>query len=518
MSSADFWVGPFSAPQTYRLVSLLGGGGEGEVWRAELPLSTGGRRHVAVKIQPSVGDADEPARWERFGHLLTSLGHPGLVRVTDVFLGAAPHRGDEPARDAAPRRYIVMDHVEGPTLREWCDENPDATASTRLRMLRTIASALDEMHAGAGTEVPVAHGDVKPSNVVVRPDGGTILVDLGLTRLTDGTGVAGHSAPYAAPELRLPGALATPEADRYAFAATTAQVLTGQAPPTGPEGWLDLVELENLLRSSPISHRRPALIKQILDVLTAPPEARPRNLRSWLDATNDALSRMTTSETTGSRAATSPDAETAPPVGAVTATAPRFRRWIPVVVVAASVVAVVAVVGVVGLTRGSAGVAAPTTPSVTHAAQAALAASPSAAPTATPVEAIPDPVVQFISPPQNTPLKVGQGVSIRGSVSGLRGRKLWLLTQSSLGGTDYYTVEDSATADKDGDWALDDSGVGDPTDVGGLVTYYPIVADSACNSALYPFRQNDSDVEVPPVSDLPPTCVRLPGLSFRIVS
>lgn len=297
MPNADFWVGPHTAPDTYRLTSLLGGGGEGEVWRAILPLSAGGRSTVAVKILRSTGDPDEESRWERFGHLLRSLTHPGLVRVTDVFTGPQMHRetGADPHSRAC---FVVMDFIDGPTLREWCDENPDATAARRLRMLRMVASALDEMHSGAATQVPVAHGDVKPANVVVRDGDGTVLVDLGLTRLTDGAGVAGRSTPYAAPELRAPGAMATPEADRYAFAVTAAQVLTGQPPPTGPDGWLDPGALESLLRAHPVTSRRPLLVRQVLDAVTAPPEARPRQLRIWLDSASDTLSQVTTGHPT----------------------------------------------------------------------------------------------------------------------------------------------------------------------------------------------------------------------------
>lgn len=293
MPDADFWVGPRAAPDTYRLVSMLGGGGEGDVWRAVLPLSAGGRSTVAVKILRSSGDSDEEQRWERFGHLLRSLSHPGLVRVTDLFIGPQLHRhtGADPRSQSC---FVVMDYVDGPTLREWCDENPDATAARRLRMLRMVASALDEMHSGAATHVPVAHGDVKPANVVVRDGDGTVLVDLGLARLTDDGGVAGRTAPYAAPELRTPGALATPDADRYAFAVTTAQVLTGQPPPTGPDGWLDGPALESLLRSNPITGHRPQLIRQILEAIAAPPEARPRQLRLWLDSASDTLSQITT--------------------------------------------------------------------------------------------------------------------------------------------------------------------------------------------------------------------------------
>lgn len=326
MPDADFWVGPPTAPDTYRLVTLLGGGGEGEVWQAVLPLSAGGRSTVAVKILRSGVEPGAERRWEQFGHLLRSLSHPGLVRVTAVFTGPSMHRQGwaDPASRAS---YVVMDHIEGPTLREWCDEHPDATASQRLRMLRMVASALDEMHSGASTQVPVAHGDVKPANVVVREDGGTVLVDLGLARLTDAAGVAGRSTPYAAPELRQPGAMATPEADRYAFAVATAQVLTGQPPPTGPDGWIDRPAFESLLRSNRITARRPLLVRQILDAVTAPPEARPRHLRTWLDSAADTLSQVTTNgqEASPERPGPPPRRQD-PATDVLPVVAPRFER------------------------------------------------------------------------------------------------------------------------------------------------------------------------------------------------
>ncbi|WP_052711002.1 WD40 repeat domain-containing serine/threonine-protein kinase [Pseudofrankia sp. DC12] len=290
MSDADFWVGPAADPDKYRLVEQVGRGGEGEVWRAVLPLSAAGRTTVAIKIMPA-RPGDE-AEWEQTDRLLSTLHHPGLVRVTDVFTGPHQHRAG--LADTATRSgYVVMDFVEGLTLREWYNEHPDARISDRIRKLRNVAGALDEMHSGRATNVPVAHGDVKPANIVVREDGGTVLVDLGLARLTDAAGASGRSAPYAAPEMRVPGAMSTPSADWYAFAATTAQVLLGARLPMTPEGWLDERALAERLHRNPLTARRPALIQHIQDTLAAPPQVRTGSLALWLDAALDTLSQKT---------------------------------------------------------------------------------------------------------------------------------------------------------------------------------------------------------------------------------
>lgn len=378
MSTADFWVGPFADPDRYRLVSLLGGGGEGEVWDAVLPLSAEGRSKVAVKVLEA-RHGDEP-EFEQFGRLLRMLHHPGLVRVTESFTGPKVHRGRSAERGTRAN-YVVMDLVEGMTLREWCDENPDAPAAARLKMLRTVASALDEMHSGTATHVPVAHGDVKPANVVVRPDGGTVLVDLGLARLTDGVGGSGRSAPYAAPELRGPHPVASPEADRFAFAVTTAQVLTGVPVPTGPDGWLDLRALADLLQRSRATARRPMLVQHVLDALAAPPEVRPHGLRQWLDSAAETLSQVTTG---GELAPPAPRAvrgtgvavlePTVTQVHAPPAAAGRRRSRFPLLAVVAVVLVIGGVVGAALLTSRPDGGTAPGTGTI-------AALPPSALPT-----------------------------------------------------------------------------------------------------------------------------------------
>jgi hypothetical protein len=358
-----FWVGPPSAPETYQLISCLGGGAEGEVWTAILPLSAEGRRNVAVKILPGGGTSTDEEAWVRHGHLLRSISHPGLVRVLEVFTGPPRHRvGTVPA---GASRYVVMDLIEGLTLREWLDENPAATVSARLRTLTTVASALDEMHSGAQTAVPVAHGDVKPSNIVMRPDGSTVLVDLGLTRLTDGGGKVGRSRPYAAPELFHPEGRTSPEADRFAFAATVVHAVLGEPPPVGAGGGPDLAAVDHRLRTNPISARRPILVNQLMQALAAPPQQRPTNLRAWLGALTDTLSQVTESgggvgmlpPTLAPADQTATSGFVAPPGPLAPAAAPPAKRGRKrLVAVAASVVAVLVLVsGAVAayaLTRG----------------------------------------------------------------------------------------------------------------------------------------------------------------------
>lgn len=288
-----FWIGPASAPDTYQLITCLGGGAEGEVWTGVLPLSAEGRRNVAIKILAADTDGADEEAWISHGHLLRSIAHPGLVRVIEAFTGPAKHRAGLATRDTA--RYIIMDLVEGATLREWLDDHPEASASQRLRTLVTVATALDEMHSGAQTKVPVAHGDVKPSNIILRADGSTVLVDLGLTRLADGAGRVGRSRPYAAPELFQPNARNTPEADRFAFVATVVHTLVGEPPPVTPDGGPDLAATAARLQANPLTARRPILVSKLMEALTVAPPARPASLRTWLSALTDTLSQVTES-------------------------------------------------------------------------------------------------------------------------------------------------------------------------------------------------------------------------------
>ena len=317
MNDDHHWVGPAEHPDMYQLISVLGQGGEGSVWKASVPLSGEGVSWVAIKIlRPT--PSDDPGRWMRHSHLLPALDHPGIVRVIRVFVGPGPHRPgqhrttriDETAPDqsgqpealpagvapGAAFRYVVMSLIEGETLGDWLAEQPAATASQRIRALRTIAAALDYMHSGESTNVPVAHGDVKPENIIRRADGSTVLVDLGLVRLTDDSGKAGRTRAYAAPELFARGALATPESDRFAFVATVVHALLGQTPPTVDRFGPDLPAIEALLNRASTTAGRPELVHALMTALQCQPEQRPRSMSQWLSTLTETLSSMTPSE------------------------------------------------------------------------------------------------------------------------------------------------------------------------------------------------------------------------------
>lgn len=168
---------------------------------------------------------------------------------------------------------------------DWLALNPYEGLAHRLRALAGAAVVLDELHSGRRTGVPVAHGDVKPATLVVRPDGSSSPADLGQLWTVDGSQVAARSTPYAAPELFLPGALTSPAADRFAFAATVAHGALGAPPPVrfanqGP----DLQQLAEQLRSHPMCAAFPAFQHRLLNALAAPPADRPHSLATWLEA------------------------------------------------------------------------------------------------------------------------------------------------------------------------------------------------------------------------------------------
>ena len=204
----------------YTVLAALGSGGMGEVYRAHDPRLG---RDVAVKVLrlQSTEQQDTLDRLLREASLASALNHPNIVTIYDT--GTI---GDD--------RYVVMELVEGTTLRQLASQ---PLASDRaVAIARQIAEALAVAHTAN-----IVHRDIKPDNVMVRPDGYVKLLDFGLARHHVAMMSAGPTVPlsdpgmvvgtvgYMAPE-QARGELAAPEADIFAFGVLLYEMLTGKHP------------------------------------------------------------------------------------------------------------------------------------------------------------------------------------------------------------------------------------------------------------------------------------------------
>ena len=230
------FVGPDGDEDLYELVMIVGGGGQGQVWKVQMrpDLDSHAVVHYAIKVIEAADDDEPEVDWIRRAKSLWNLDNPGLVRMFEPFVGVPMHYAGAAAGKSGERvRYLVMELVDGVPLNEWLEDNPAATLSQRIGSLRMIAAALDMMHkpSAASGRLPVAHGDVKPSNILVQPSGASKLVDFGLARVVGARGVPGvGSLPFLAPELLSSAdGLPTPDSDRFSFAATLFTVADGGA-------------------------------------------------------------------------------------------------------------------------------------------------------------------------------------------------------------------------------------------------------------------------------------------------
>ena len=155
-------LGPGSRVGPYEVISLLGKGGMGEVWRSR---DTRLDRDVALKALPDevAGNADSLARLTREAKLLAQLSHPGIAAIHAV-------------EEFDGRRFLSMELAEGEDLSELIRRGPVPLLEA-LSIARQIAEALEEAH-----EKGIVHRDLKPSNVKVSGEGRVKLLDFGLAK------------------------------------------------------------------------------------------------------------------------------------------------------------------------------------------------------------------------------------------------------------------------------------------------------------------------------------------------
>ena len=160
----------------YEILSPLGAGGMGEVWKAR---DTKLHRDVAIKTLPHelVRDPDRLARLEREARLLASLNHPNIA----IIHGFDEHDGT---------RFLVLEFVDGETLEDRLRRGPLPIQDT-LKLVLQIAEAVEAAH-----EKGVIHRDLKPANIKVTSDGTVKVLDFGLAKMMQ------HEAPASSRTMR----------------------------------------------------------------------------------------------------------------------------------------------------------------------------------------------------------------------------------------------------------------------------------------------------------------------------
>jgi Tol biopolymer transport system component len=291
----------------YQIVSTIGAGGMGEVYRAH---DTKLNRDVAIKVLPDLfaADLDRLARFEREAHVLASLNHPNIAQIYGV-------------EESSGTRALVMELVDGRTLDEL---TPTLDIGDVVSIARQIAEALEAAH-----EQGIVHRDLKPANVKVRSDGTVKVLDFGLAKAFDVAAASGDAmnsptltvnatqmgvvigtAAYMAPE-QARGKAVDKRADVWAFGAvlyemlararpfdgetisdTIAAVLTkdpdwSKVPPDAPAFLIGLAQ--RCLRKDP--RRRPQSIGDVRlaleegstdqGVTSAPAVVRPAGWKRW---------------------------------------------------------------------------------------------------------------------------------------------------------------------------------------------------------------------------------------------
>jgi serine/threonine-protein kinase len=217
-------MSPHQTIAHYRIISKLGEGGMGEVWRA---TDTKLNRDVAIKILPDAfaQDAGRMARFAREAQVLAALNHPNIAVIHGV-----------------EERALVMELVPGPTLAERIAQGP-IPLDEASAIAKQIAEALEYAH-----ERGIVHRDLKPANIKITPEGRVKVLDFGLAKamtgevapadpassptltMRAGASVAGMilgTAAYMSPE-QARGQNVDRRADIWAFGVVLFEMLTGR--------------------------------------------------------------------------------------------------------------------------------------------------------------------------------------------------------------------------------------------------------------------------------------------------
>lgn len=204
--------------ERYKVIKMIGGGGMANVYLANDTILD---REVAIKVlRPEfVDDPEFIERFDREAQAATSLSHPNIVNIYDV--------GED--EDIL---YIVMEYVEGMTLKEYIVANRPLPVETAIDIMKQLTNAIAHAHMSG-----LIHRDIKPQNILINPSGHVKVTDFGIaialsaTSLTQTNSILG-SVHYLSPE-QARGGTATKKSDIYALGVLFYELLTGEMPFTG---------------------------------------------------------------------------------------------------------------------------------------------------------------------------------------------------------------------------------------------------------------------------------------------
>lgn len=260
----------------YKLLSLIAAGGMASIYKA---TDTRLDRHVAVKIMhPHLANDEEFVnRFIREAKATAALSHPNIVSIQDQ----GWNEGGTPAV------FIVMEYIDGFTLRDLLTDKGPLSVSDFLRYMIPVTSALAAAH-----RLGISHRDLKPENILISKDDRIKIADFGLARggvlgstMTVESSIVLGSVSYLSPE-QVQRGISDARSDIYSLGIVYFEILTGEKPYEG-ESPIQIAYKHVNERIGAPSLRRPG-IPEMLDAIvlkaTSPnPDQRQKNGQELLD-------------------------------------------------------------------------------------------------------------------------------------------------------------------------------------------------------------------------------------------
>ncbi len=254
----------------YQLIRHMASGGMATIYEG---LDTRLDRKVAVKVMHPHLAQDEQfvERFIREAKASAALSHPNIVSVQDQGWN----------QNGTPAVFLVMELVEGHTLREYLNEQGALSVASGIQFLLPVLSALSAAH-----KLGIVHRDIKPDNILISKEGRIKIADFGLakgpllgTTMTAESSIVLGSVSYLSPE-QVQRGIADARSDVYSAAITAFEIFTGEKPYAGEEP-IQIAYMHVNERVPLMSTKRagipPELDQLIYRATNSDPDARPRD-------------------------------------------------------------------------------------------------------------------------------------------------------------------------------------------------------------------------------------------------